>query len=100
MTGLVYLPIWEVNLPIWSSYLPLCCIHPALLQRRVHGVKLGGGRRLKMYSIFLPFAAIVIDLCVAYIYFKVYDHQYSVYFLGRIFAANNYLKDGGITTSL
>ena len=25
-----------------------------------------------MYSIFLPFAAIVIDLCVAYIYFKVF----------------------------
>lgn len=40
-----------------------------------------------MYSIFLPFAAIVIDLCVAYIYFKVYDHH--VYFLSRIFATNN-----------
>ena len=24
-----------------------------------------------MYSIFLPFAAVVVDLCVAYIYFKV-----------------------------
>jgi len=35
-----------------------------------------------MYSIFLPFAAIVIDLCVAYIYFK---HDWWV---------------GGITTSL
>ena len=27
----------------------------------------------KMYSIFLPFAAIVVDLCVAYIYFKVWS---------------------------
>ena len=26
-----------------------------------------------MYSIFLPFAAIVVDLCVAYIYFKVWS---------------------------
>ena len=27
-----------------------------------------------MYSIFLPFAAVVVDLCVAYIYFKVTTH--------------------------
>ena len=51
-----------------------------------------------MYSIFLPFAAIVIDLCVAYIYFKVYIIIYAVQCL--LFAANNpqlsalCLKDG------
>ena len=35
-------------------------------------LKCGGqGSERKMYSIFLPFAAVVVDLCVAYIYFKV-----------------------------
>ena len=68
-----------------------------------------------MYSIFLPFAAIVIDLCVAYIYFKVYDHQYvQCLLLGGIFTTSllislNLTKHliyqhdwwvGGITTSL
>lgn len=52
-----------------------------------------------MYSIFLPFAAIVVDLCVAYIYFKVWSLM-TVMFVKFFPIEQHDWWLGGLTTSL